>query len=284
VNPHGDGALCSTCHLSGVGSKYNLRFGADVSKLCRSCHDGRRAAREAHPADLVPSDAIAKRIGRDFPLENGMLTCSTCHDVTLQCRSSQPTTWSKQRFLRGPDPSSPLEFCFCCHVRQNNRRFNAHDQLEGGKPKVDTCIWCHTGVPDVESNSQENVSRDLRGKSTQICGNCHPVAKGHPNDGSHMGATPSEAMMAYMSAYELQPRMKLPLKRLLEYVRAAKRAPRSLPLDENGRIACYTCHNPHEKGLLPSWNPRSIGSEPKHAVNHRLRAREGQVCIACHQK
>jgi hypothetical protein len=284
VNPHGDGALCSACHLSGIASGGNLRFGSDVSKLCRSCHDGRRAAREAHPVDMIPSDATASRIGRDFPLENGMLTCSTCHDVTLQCRAGRPATWFKQYFLRGADPSSPVEFCFRCHVRRDNRRFNVHDQLEGGKPKADTCIWCHTGVPDVQSDAQRDGSRDLRRKSTQICGNCHPVAKGHPNDGSHMGAAPSPAMLAYMSAYELKPQMKLPLKRLLEYVRAAKRAPRSIPLDQDGRITCYTCHNPHEKGLLPSWNPRSIGSEPKHAVNYRLRAREGQVCIACHQK
>lgn len=284
VNPHRDAALCSSCHTSGVGSRHNLRYDADVSKLCRSCHDGRLATREAHPVDLAASDMMTKRIPPDFPLKNGMLTCSTCHDVTLQCRPSQPAAGPKRRFLRGADVSHPLEFCFRCHVRESNRPFNAHDQLEAGKPKVDACIWCHTGVPDVDSPSQEESSRALHKKSTGVCGNCHPVAKGHPNGGSHMGATPPEAMMSYMSAYEIQPRMNLPLNRLLEYVRAARRVPRSIPLDENGRITCYSCHNPHQKGLLPNWNPRSIGSEPKQSANHRLRAREGQLCIACHQK
>ena len=284
MNPHGDAALCSSCHTSGVGSRRNLRFDADVSRLCRSCHDGRLATREAHPVDLAPSDTMASRIPRDFPLENGMLTCSTCHDVTLQCVARPPAAGPKRRFLRGAEVSHPLEFCFRCHVREHNRPFNAHDQLEAGKPKADACIWCHAGVPDVDSRSQGQASRTLHKKSIGICGNCHPVAKGHPNGGSHMGATPSDAMMSYMSAQEMQHHMNLPLNRLLEYVRATKRTPRSIPLDEDGRITCYTCHNPHEKGLLPNWNPPSIGAEPKQSVNHRLRAREGQLCIACHQK
>lgn len=284
VNPHRDAAMCSSCHISNIGSRGNLRFGQDVSRLCRSCHDGRHATREAHPIGVAPSETIAKNVPSDFPLENGMLTCSTCHDVTMQCRVEQPAAWSKRRFLRGAEPSSPLEFCFRCHVQENSRPFNAHDQLEAGKPKTDSCIWCHAGVPDVNSSSQEGVSRDLHKKTVGVCGSCHPVAKGHPNGGSHMGSTPSDEMISYMAAYELQPRMNLPLKQLLEYVRAAKRVPRSIPLDGNGRITCYSCHNPHEKGLLPSWNPRSIGSEPKKSVNHRLRTREGQICIACHQK
>jgi hypothetical protein len=91
-------------------------------------------------------------------------------------------------------------------------------------------------------------------------------------------------MMWYMSAHELQTTMRLPFPQLLRYVRTAKRTPRSIPLDEEGRITCYSCHNPHEKGLLPSGNPRSVGAEPKQVANHRVRSREGKLCAACHQK
>ena len=91
-------------------------------------------------------------------------------------------------------------------------------------------------------------------------------------------------MMWYMSAYEMQLQMRLPFEQLLKYVRAAKRAPRTIPLDENGGITCYSCHNPHENGLLPSWNPRSVGAESKHALSSRLRARGGNVCIVCHKE
>jgi hypothetical protein len=99
-----------------------------------------------------------------------------------------------------------------------------------------------------------------------------------------MSATPSADMVQYMSAYEMKSKMRLPFGQLLEIARASKRAPRSIPLDEDGRITCSSCHNPHEKGLLPGGNPRAVGAEPKQAANHRLRIPQGSVCVACHQK
>jgi len=283
-NPHGDPAACSACHSSASGRRSNLRFDGNVSRLCRSCHDGLHAGREGHPVDVAPSAMTASRIPGEFPLHNGMLTCSTCHDIARQCKVSRPAAGPQRDFLRGAELPRPWEFCFHCHPKEENGPFNAHDQLAAGKPKTEACIWCHTGVPDVNARSQENASHALRSKSHGVCNNCHAVAKGHPNDGPHLGATPSADMVWYMSAHEIQPRMNLPLKQLIEYVRAAKRVPRSIPLDEQGRVACYSCHNPHERGLLPDWNPRSAGSEHKQAENHRLRGREGQLCVACHQK
>ena len=283
-NPHGDSLACSTCHASPTARRSNVLFDGDVSRLCRSCHDGVRAAREAHPVDIKPGETTARRIPQQFPLSDGKLTCATCHDVAMQCRSRRPTAGPQQNFLRGAEVSHSLEFCFRCHPVENNRPFNAHDQLAAGKLKTDTCIWCHTSVPDVEARPEGNAVPELRSKAAGVCNNCHTVAKSHPNDGPHMGAIPSAEMMWYMAAYELQPRMNLPVKQLVEYVRAAKRAPRAIPLDEKGGITCYSCHNPHEKGLLPDWNPRSIGAEAKQAENHRLRGRKGQLCIACHQK
>ena len=213
-----------------------------------------------------------------------MLTCFSCHDVAWGCRAGQLPAVPKRDFLRGAHVSHPLAFCFHCHAREDYRPFNAHDQLEAGETKTDMCAWCHVSVPDVDSRLKEDASYALRSKSFGVCRNCHRVAKGHPTGDSHMYATPSAKMMWHMSAYEIQPRMRLPFKQLLGYVRAAKRAPRSIPLDENGRITCYSCHNPHEKGLLPYWNPRSVGAEPKQAANYRLRAHEGIACRACHQE
>lgn len=283
-NPHGDPALCSSCHTNAAAGRSNLRFYGNVSHLCQSCHDGVRAAREAHPVDLTPSAAILQKIPSDIPLENGKLTCLSCHDISSECKAEQSLATANRNLLRGARISHPMEFCFRCHVQENYQTFNAHDQLEADKPKTDTCIWCHDRVPDVNSSIKEGASYALRGKSSNLCNNCHTVEKNHPTGDSHMHATPTEKMMWHMSAYELQPRMNLSFKQLLEYVRAANRAPRSIPLDENGRITCYSCHNPHEKGLLPNWNPRSIGAEPKHAVNHRLRAHEGTACRVCHEK
>lgn len=283
-NPHGDPALCSSCHTTAVAGRDDLRFDGSISQLCQSCHDGIHASREAHPVDVVPSAAILQRIPSYIPLQDGKLTCFSCHDVSKDCKSKQTVARSNGNLLRGALVSQPIEFCFHCHVQESYRTFNAHNQLEAGRPKTDACLWCHDRVPDVNVRIKEDASYALRGKSYEVCNNCHNVEKGHPTGDSHMNAVPSKEMKLHMSAYEIQPQMNLPFKRLLEYVRAANRAPRSIPLDENGSITCYSCHNPHEKGLLPSWNLRSVGAEPKQAVNHRLRAHESIACRACHEK
>ncbi len=282
-NPHGDSQLCTSCHTSPAGGRETLRHGGNTSPLCESCHDGKRAAREPHAVNLVPSATMVQRISPDFPLESGLLTCLSCHDVTRDCKAGQPAATFNHNLLRGARVSGPLVFCFHCHAPESYRPFNAHDQLQAGKPKTEACGWCHEGVPEPNSSLREDAAYELRTKSADVCRNCHVVAQGHPVV-SHMNAAPPAEMMWYMSAREMQPKMRLPLEQLLEYARASRRSPRSIPLDENGRITCYSCHNPHEKGLLSEWNSRSIGAEPKQATNHRLRVREGKLCVICHQK
>lgn len=283
-NPHKEPVLCRSCHTSNIGSRSNLRFDGNVTILCQSCHDGLIATRETHPVDLVPSRTIGRKIPTDFLLKDGMLTCLSCHDITSSCKTDRAGVMLNNSLLRGDPVPYPMAFCFRCHVKDTYQPYNAHNQIEDGKTKTEICLWCHVRIPDVDSRLKEGASYALRSKSFGICNNCHRVAKGHPIDGTHMHATPSTDMMQYMFAYEMQPRMNLPFKDLLEYVRAVKQVPRSIPLDENGRITCYSCHNPHEKGLLPNRNPRSIGADYKQATNHRLRAREGIICKACHQK
>ncbi len=233
--------------------------------------------------DRMPSPKLARRIPSDSPLAGGVLTCLSCHDVAQNCRAEQQPAPSGHALLRGGPTPYPLLFCFRCHAPENYRPFNPHDQIEAGKPKTDTCVWCHVDVPPVDSQPRESASYGLRGKAAALCRNCHVVAQSHPVAG-HMDATPSADMVQYMSAYEMKSKMRLPFGQLLEIARATKRTPRSIPLDETGRITCSSCHNPHEKGLLPGGNPRAVGAEPKQAANHRLRIPQGSVCIACHQK
>lgn len=282
-NPHGNPGQCTSCHASATAGRRDLRFDGDVSQLCRSCHDGQAAAREAHPVNVVPSAAVAGRIPPGLPLTDGILTCVSCHDVSPDCRAGQPEEAPRYKLLREWYASRPLLLCLSCHGEKDYRPFNVHDQLEGGVAKTDTCAWCHAEVPDVNAYRLENASYPLRAGSDELCGNCHKVPGDHPLV-SHLGAIPSAEFMWRMSAYEMQPQMRMSFAQLYRYASITRRTPRSIPLDENGRITCYTCHNPHEKGLLPSSNPRSLGAEPKKAVHHRVRAREGKVCVVCHEK
>jgi hypothetical protein len=145
-------------------------------------------------------------------------------------------------------------------------------------------LWCHNGVPSVESRLKDGGSYDLRSESFVVCSNCHSMGSNHPNQGVHVLKSPSVEMKFYMAASELLPGTRMPSDDLLEYVRSSKRSVQSIPFDENGRITCYSCHNPHEKGVFPNWNARSLGAEGNQAVNRRLRNRKKNICRACHQK
>jgi len=57
----------------------------------------------------------------------------------------------------------------------------------------------------------------------------------------------------------------------------------TLPLAD-GRIACYTCHNPHQVGLFPSGSELAAwaASAPEAALY--LRADRPALCLECHEK
>lgn len=279
ANPHGNSAQCSACHVPAAGGQGPLRFSGNVLQLCQSCHDGRRAAREAHPVGMIPTGATGQKVPADFPLdEDGRLGCLTCHDITSGCRMKSPL------LLRGGRVASPIRFCFRCHAEEDYRPFNVHDQLEDGKMKTDTCLWCHNAAPDVNAPLEGEASSTLRRQSSEVCRSCHTSTQNHPTGGPHLEAAPAPEMMWRMSAYEMQATMRLAFPQLLKYAGSTQRVPRSMPLDDRGRIACYTCHNPHEQGLWPARHPRAVGAEPKQATNHRLRVHRGRVCVACHEK
>jgi len=234
--------------------------------------------------DVIPTDATRQRIPSDFPLEEGKVGCSTCHDVTWGCGVEPSASRSVPSRLRGGQMTNPMMFCFRCHAEERYNAFNAHDQLDAEGIKADTCLWCHASVPDVHLRLEGATSQVLRRQSFAVCRSCHRVARHHPAGGMHMEVAPTAEMKWHMSAYEMQATMRLSFPQLLKYAQATKREPRAMPLDDQGRITCITCHNPHEKGVLPARNPRAVGAEPKLAVNHRLRALDSNMCVACHEK
>ncbi len=289
VNPHGNPLLCDVCHVSGPDERnqeeaYALQFDGRISALCASCHNGKQAIREIHPADVTPSAALRTHIPSEFPLKEGKLTCLSCHDLGWHCQTDPPSIQPQLHYLRGTAHTNRLDFCFLCHREESYQRYNVHNQLEAGEIKTDTCLWCHSRVPDVQAAQSDEVEHVSIGQSSDVCRSCHKVARQHPSEGVHVLAKPSTDMIWRMSAYELQSRMRLPMERLQTYVRAAKRMPRSILLDEQGRLQCISCHNPHEQGLLSDRSPRALGAEPIRATNHRLRGHRGRMCLACHEK
>lgn len=260
-NPHFDPSKCSVCHESMEGN---------VSRLCLSCHDGEKASREIHPVGIEPSSEIASRIPEEIPLRGGELSCLSCHDILMQCKPTPQSVYLNRDFLRGD--SRLTEFCAQCHLEEDAQPFNAHDQLdENGEPKEDVCLWCHVEVPEVTPAMKDSKDFGLRRESHVICRNCHPIPGEHPVGGSHILATPSPTTIRRMAEY-----VGISIGDYLDY--------QVFPLDEKGRITCFSCHNPHQKGLFPDSNPRALGAEPVQAVNKRLRRRhpEEPECQVCH--
>jgi len=51
-----------------------------------------------------------------------------------------------------------------------------------------------------------------------------------------------------------------------------------LPLDADGKMTCVTCHNPHQKGVIPPERAAAKGADSK--FRHRL---PDKMCTECHQ-
>jgi hypothetical protein len=126
------------------------------------------------------------------------------------------------------------------------------------------CVDCHTRVPKADEHAPDYFLVDAPSES---CLGCHSETE-HAGVKEHVGKDPGP-----------------------------------LPADENGKIACFTCHDPHPEGVLPgrrvykstvsahtraflagrTWPPSVEQRDPSEAFGALLRtpvAEEG--CPACH--
>ena len=128
------------------------------------------------------------------------------------------------------------------------------------------CIDCHTRVPKPDEHAADYFLVDA---PSENCLGCHSETE-HPGVPEHVG----------------------------------KDAPKALPADEHGKIACFTCHDPHPQGVLPgrtvyksavtpttrafvaarSWPPSVERREPSEEFGALLRAPMAESgCVVCHQ-
>lgn len=90
---------------------------------------------------------------------------------------------------------------------------NPHEKMVRSKS---VCIDCHTKVPGVDEHAPDYFLVDT---PSEHCLGCHA-------ENEHVGVREHDGK-------------ELP-----------KDVTMRLPLDENGKIACFTCHDPHPAGLL----------------------------------
>jgi hypothetical protein len=258
---HYAGKYCTECHEKKPkeGGDKLLKFGGDFTQLCR-CH-GYTPGTYIHPVDITPSEEKKDKIPKDLPLPDGMLTCTTCHDMYLQCRLSKRNKVLNRRFLRGAPYLSRTTLCFRCHDERKYTMLDPHNQLtEKGAIVVEKCLYCHVEKPDEKLATFKQVK--LIGNLEVLCYRCHfKQSQLHPINANHL-RKPSARTLSIMEASETKFGI-------------------ILPLNYEGQITCPTCHNPHERGVLPGKKASAQGASEKFRL--RLSGRDLQICIACHE-
>jgi hypothetical protein len=219
----------------------------DATQLCRRCHPGV----EHHPLGVTSTAATWKMDFANFPLEKEAVTCVTCHKP-LECTAQE--AGGNPRFLRAGPYNAAAEFCARCHEDEKFSSLDPHDQIdETGEIYSKKCLYCHATVPSVTADPDELRYTDTL---TALCVSCHRTGP-HPAAQDHLLPMPP-AMLGTLREYEERRQVRL-------------------PLDEERRVVCTTCHNPHERGLLKG--PAGVGADEK--VRLRLTTYNEQ-CTPCH--
>ena len=250
---HYTGKYCADCHEQTPqegGNKF-LKYDGDFNRLCK-CHV-EAADNYIHPVGMQPSDEKKAKIPPELPLEEGKVTCLTCHDIYWQCQKRRVDKNS----LRGAPSPKRSDFCYECHNDTNYEMLDPHSQLNAwGKIIEEKCLYYHTEKPDVNRAQYKDVQ--FIGDLEVICQRCHVIRGNHAGNVNHL-VKPSTKMSARMHAME-------------------KEFGIILPLDEKGQMTCITCHNPHDKGVIQADNPSAKGAGSKY--RHRL---PDTLCVECHQ-
>ena len=258
TNVHYTGKYCMVCHEQTPqnGNKF-LKYEEDYKQLCR-CHY-RTAARDKHPSDVEPPKEFKKRMPKDFPLQKGKMACITCHDVFAQCRDSKTKDVfaGGPNFLRGGPYKKLTTLCYKCHDKTKFKKFNPHKQFDENREIIARiCLYCHKKVPDVTKDEFKDVT--LIGDLEPLCMRCHKKADNKTLHARHL-RKPSDKVLARIKQMEIEFGI-------------------VLPLNDDGKITCATCHNPHEEGVIPAERAGAKGAGKQH--RHRL---PGNICTKCHQ-
>jgi len=259
INPHWTGKHCLECHMEEPADKENLKFDGDSLQLCNRCHETEFARTEIHPVGVQLLPEMKKQFTREWPMERGALGCLTCHDALPPMYEDFALEQTNPKFLRGAPYRKMTDFCFSCHVPENYKKTNPHEEqlTADGRIIERRCLYCHESLPDPSQvRTVEGVS--FRGKRQDICLGCHGDKElDHPARADHNVAFP-EDMAAQFASQKAQYGV-------------------DLPLIENN-VFCGTCHNPHQKGVLQRKEVSTGAGEDKFL---RLNG-WNELCLTCH--
>ncbi|MBL7050410.1 MAG: hypothetical protein ISR96_12930 [Nitrospira sp.] len=123
-------------------------------------------------------------------------------------------------------------------------------------PVINVCSKCH------DKDKKRAAKKEIKAmdKPTLLCQGCHGkrYTSGHPADARHI-RKPSPKLLGWMKEGEKQ------LNIMLRF-------------NSDGEITCITCHNPHDKGIIPAGMMGAEGAGEKYG--NRM---PNNICTACHK-
>ncbi|TCK06239.1 cytochrome c3 family protein [Phorcysia thermohydrogeniphila] len=205
--------LAATCGGKGYTGTENT--------YCLRCHSGCPTLHVVSEVKVKETECL--RVPSDFPLKDGRMVCTTCHDMTSK---GKDFLRAKKRLLKR------FDFCFQCHNPDCYRQFNPHKTIASEltwEEKKKACIYCH------------GVGATL--DAYKACVGCHTKTP-HVGAPEHLFASKEkvrklvegkEGVLNITSMKELKPKVDESVLR--------ERKPKVILV--NGKIECITCHNPH---------------------------------------
>lgn len=175
TNPHTDPTACGACHDPAAEGAAEGEVGAarPDADTCVSCHPDA----DMHPVDIRPKSVP---VPDGFPLQDGLLSCRTCHLTPTHPGLSR----TPAPFLRGGPHASKSAFCFQCHEAEEYVRQDPHHGTEAAP----TCAACHTAEPTEGAAPAESR---LRTSPQATCMTCHPATP-HAAAAAHVGTKPDQ--------------------------------------------------------------------------------------------
>ena len=238
------------------------------------------------------------------------VVCKTCHGIKdIQDKDPDQVDKEDDNFLRN-GPYQPLSnFCYLCHKRKENKRENIHILLDAQTHKVtqkkeQQCLYCHTEVLK-QDELIASKNKKLRLPIEKICYGCH-LRTPHLNALEHQVKISDKEMLLYIEKSRKQYQVTLPLGQDNQVLCVTCHDPHQQGVLQTLKKDQYT--SPLEvspdlvKGVTYQAHPwteiyandkadrlQQIGSANhlqyqriSNEVLLRLPAKDGTLCIACH--
>lgn len=279
INPHWHPDRCDVCHERD-GDRWLPIPPEAGDRLCVSCHDGVRAPADPHPIGR-PADTDLVKTPDSWPTVHGAIGCMTCHDIQRHCDVDAKRPPVNTVLLRGYDPEHQLDYCTICHRTDISGRFSPHQQRDAtGRVRDDACFFCHTRRPEMTEDGRRQFEPHLRVESSELCLNCHSPHWDLSLKG-HVDRPVTTAIRQWMLIRELSLDIDASPAELAEIVADYDRPPARIPLG-NGKVTCYTCHNPHYAGLFPEGSELGALADNPADRAAALRTNWIDLCSECH--